>query len=1640
MILAMYIPHFRAGDVLLSINDASLEEMALEDVQSMIKNCPRGDVRVVAQAGPKESKQDDAGKETISSTALKEHGHHENVTHAKRKAEEETLPEVFANSAVCKPQVDMPSELISQGNSEISTKTAANLSNNLHDAEHKLGPVTSLRERLDDLITTEECDTVVEDSGLEGADLPPPIPPPPVPTGDWQIESSPVSLDKPLVQDTVQDVSLKTPTDFDDFFDERDRNSLSAIDDAEMDGVNSRSTQFPGGFAHLDSQSPDGYMLQKKEESLNKKDESLSSEEDIPLQIQIKPPSLFGDDTDSIPPALPRKVMKSSIDEDPSAVETRQWNGLENSPIKPPSLFDDDEESLPSLPHAPPPPKPPRLDKKFISVDTVSSNSSSPVPSWFYQESPDHTSKHSNISAVSGSSSRSHGHSPTLEVVDPFNDGSVEPLDGQSDDMASLPPAPPPPLSGTSSYSVRSPDAVASSPHGSQKVNISSPQPVKPERKNSKIRILPLRIRSRKVRKTSEQSALSSLGDTQHELSPETSPKGFGSESISGDVNGPPEDEMDSLPPAPPPPRLSPLTVENWENISDGLQPMKVQQVKPRPSRLSTDEQPVTTPTGVEPLHSSQHSPKRKNKSFRRHIMPLDEKESLPESTSSSTNIPVVSETDLPVNRPLEDDVAVTDSSDAMSPPPLPPEMELWSEAGLAEAELALLDQILTLEDSSRSGNEQSSEGGSPTPVKRPSFSKDLPIVNGQSLEIQEVPAAVESEDKLDQPILSNKDFSETSTAASSLQELPVKETERTPELKPVKSKAISNVSDTNEDSESESDVNDDQEATASEPKQHELSGMILKQLSEGHDTTGNLVKHRRPAPPIPARPAVHSKTSTIPRKSLPSGLGIQVLPSRPDIRPKAAPPPHEPTTKHKKEQQKLSSPVKEKSPKKLFSKGHKGKDKTADLKHLEPPDAAFESTHSGRERSRSWTKKLFGFGSRSKSADKSKDQENRSRSVSPSRGLFSRSRRSSPPPPPPSSKKVPLSEHKNERKKGPVNDKKEKGLVVDDTTNAPVLSPMVPSTSELDNPSFEEGRYMEGNNNTHGSLMKDEEELSRVVERGVPDDEPNAEDVVSTAQAESYYEEPESKSIDLNQELQDVSESDSLSKSVSTEGDDVKKLDVHVKTDTSLADRRLPPPPPPREKPLDTTALASDVDEKEEHAVEDRVPKKSPSKPPVPKKPVFIKSGSTPKTQQQRTIEELKFKCNKVSSCEDGLEAARESKNDLTFDIEGKSMGDSFEENDDLPSPGPPTFKPAPPPLSLPTKSIPDISDGFDETADSPRSPGPPQFKPPPPPLALSAMSVQNDVNSDKTLDPPSSPGPPRFKPAPPPIDLLIQSKNIDFERSDVPSTGDLPNVRPLPPIPNAGVMQEREGRGLARKEIVQDASVGNESTPAPQNDERRKTKPLPPIPAGFSPKTKNDSHKLSLSRQNAEECDISDNDDILELLEPKSELSHSQGASTEDFDYTQVAEPLILQNAADPVHASNSDDFSSEVSSEWDDTCSSTQGDPGPSLPGNKFTRSASFSIGDVHIQRPPAPAVVDDQKKRLPVATMRPPPPMRRRSSSLPQLFPAAAASEGGVGEKDYWLTGNLQQLINRRNQEPDVDEGITEVQVSQKLKNS
>ena len=171
-----------------------------------------------------------------------------------------------------------------------------------------------------------------------------------------------------------------------------------------------------------------------------------------------------------------------------------------------------------------------------------------------------------------------------------------------------------------------------------------------------------------------------------------------------------------------------------------------------------------------------------------------------------------------------------------MSPPPLPPEMELWSEAGSAEAELALLDQILSLEDSSRSGNEQSSEGGSPNSSKRAPLSEIVPE-ESPTREVQ------------DAPIISK--FQEASNCSESLEntfEQPLLQQyrrciqicPRAPFLK-VMSPTVSDSGAVAVDSCS---------ALANEKSLEGLPGRLSKQQSDDRDS-GRVIKQRRPAPPV---------------------------------------------------------------------------------------------------------------------------------------------------------------------------------------------------------------------------------------------------------------------------------------------------------------------------------------------------------------------------------------------------------------------------------------------------------------------------------------------------------------------------------------------------------------------------------------------------------------------------------------------------------------------------------------------------------------------------------------------------------------------------------------------------------------------
>ena len=1626
--------YFRVGDVLLSISDTPLDGVALEVVQDMIKNCPRGDVRVVAQAGPKPAVQETDNSMPLCAT---ERGRREELSFSMSRPGENHEP----NGPFPRTRVDLPEDLMSQGNSDIASKTLKNvlMSNGLQGSISSTPP----RQRRPD--ATKECEPVLENIRLEDSDfgdLPPLIAPPPVPTNDWQLESSAVPVGDLVVQDTAQEISLNPPSIFDDFFDNSPTDPSALVCESEMDNTAPSLTP-------VDSQPDDHSNLQLKVESFNTADESSSVQykpampsETAQAQQPIRPPSLFGDDTESLS-SSPAKPTVDLFDQDAAS-----WNGMKTVPLKPPSLFDDDLESLPSLPLPPPPPKPDKQSTGNYGLDTSSTNSSSPLQSpWLKQKIPNVTAwfRPSNVTATSRSEPRSsspssHGNISTLEVFDPFGGVPSEPSDVPDDDMASLPPAPPPPqlpVNRSSSQSSRSSNTETSLTHEQQntpQINRPLPPPAKPERKNSKKRLLPLRITSKKGRKTSEQINASPENDHRHESLPSSGHTRFDDYSRSSARVEPPEDDMESLPPAPPPPRMSPLTVESLENIVDGYQPVKVAQLIPN----QFEEQRATLSTGGDTSQSSQ-SPKKKKKSFRKNVIQQDVKESFSESSSQSTSFPLVPETNAPVatsgqqQSPPEDEIAVTDSSDAMSPPPLPPEMELWAETGSAEAELALLDQILNLEDSSRSGNEHSSEGGSTPASKRAAFPKDA--LDKEVTEIEDIPVVSKSEETSDRSKLFQG--SSESRNVASRHRPPDMNTGIQLDLPSMDSHFQIETTRTNDDSESLPVFVDSNMSRTSEIAHQGSPGRLLKQPSEDRDS-GNVVKQRRPAPPIPTRPQGNNKAGSISRKPLPAGLGVAVLPSRPpDMKHKTLPPSDQQSPKHQKEQKVLSLG---REKKKLFSKGHKSKQKQVDSNYLDSPDNSSEVNTEGRERSRSWTKKLFGFRSRSKSRDKTKERDDksrradRSRSVSPSRGLFSRSRRSSsPPPPPPSTKKVPMSKRgKDIEQKASDREQREHYMAASENTQIPVHPATVSSSTEP---------FVEGNNNKPDPQV--EEDFISALESNVVNAESHLYDEASGVQVQYDYEEAQVENVHLAQEMNELIDSKRRSSGLSKEYDVAKEPNMLSRMETSRIDRPLPVPPTRAE----ATAITSYVTAKEQGAVEYEAPQKPATKPPVPKKPLFLKSSSSPSRQQQRTVDELKRKFNKASTCDERPETAPENVEKLTFTSQDDGVQVAFSDHEDLPSPGPPTFKPILPPMALQA----DVNQNELEDRGipvCPNSPGPPRFKPLPPPLALKESGVQNGVNGHETTDVLDSPGPPQFKPEPPP--LLLRSENNDFEQEDRPSLPDQPHFRPLPPLPIASSKMQRheEDQCVAPKQnLVEDVPVENQDL---LDVEQRRTKPLPPIPTGFNLKTSASTdtcvdddadnysdYKLPLSRQDAQEYDNIE-DSKTETLQHRTILD-----STERNHYSQVSEdvtePLILQNEIVPVNTSHSDDFeSSDLSSEWDDTCSSTQDDHGFQAPGARFIRSASFSAGDVQAKQPPpagAFAGAEDQKRLPPVILKRPPPPMRRRSSSLPHLFAESDASQAESGSMDYWHTGNLQELINSRNQEPDVDEGIIEVQVRQ-----
>ena len=1393
------------------------------------------------------------------------------------------------------------------------------------------------------LTAAEEYELVWGSNELESAntddDLPPPSPPPPVPSEDLQLEIWEASDDELFGQDIVQDTSLNPPAIFGDNLEDGSPVVGSTPGGETENEKPSLEEPCPTlrGSSSEDNLRLNQTSVISEDASSNCDVVPLTPSDKSQLPLPIKPPSLFGDDTESLSPVSPEKHRLDSFNED-----TASLDGVKTLPIKPPSLFGDDLESLPSVDRLPSPPKRNNHSANKKSVGANSSNSSSALhPPLYQRKSLDKTSELRCSNTTS----------------DSFRDDGIDIPDDDS-----LPPAPPPPRSSMTTetaWSVRSSDTRPSLLHEHPNLPyISSPLPptTQPELLNSKKRILPIRIRSKKGGKTSDRIHASLEND------PSSNNAEFDDQSRQMADVEPPEDDMESLPPAPPPPKVTPLSLETLENMVDGYQPSIIKEV----TQLNSGESgAMATPGGETSPPAS--SPKKK-KSFRGIVM-RRENEQVSQPPSQTLTDSLCPETNSGVDistkqaSSLDEEIAGTDSFDAMPPPShFPPEMELWSESESAKAELALLDQVLSLEDSSKSGNELSSEGGSTPRSKRVAFPKREQSETPTDIEI--IPS---------KPQKAN-DCSERSVRLEdSVQISP--DTETQPDLP---SHSLTDTTKPSEDSEMSPS-----EVLYAKVIPRKFRQQSSKQEGDSSDM-GDAVPHRGPAPPIPVQQKVNNNSNNHSRKSRSAVLGIEVLPSKPDIKSKSSTlPVHRPPQKEQR--------------KKLFSKSHKSKQDQSDSNYLEPPVTSVGANSHGQERSRTWTQKLFGFRSRSKSRDKTSQREeknrqtDRSRSVSPPRGLFSRGRKSSPSPPPPYGHKVSTRQGRKDIHETDLSKNRSEFYVpVEMNPNFPTHQAMRPSSVELNDnketPSVEgmeiasHSQYEEviGGYAFEDHAINADVRLYGDASR-VSESDPDEDEDYYTYLSEGPHNGGEGKEIDICP-VEDLE----------------KENEFLGSLETSSTGRPLPEPP---KQPRGATPMS---DKDEQVADEENVPKKLVSKPSVADKPHCHLSSSFPnKLQHQRTEEELNFKFSKASSLDD---------------TDPLNTGISFRE--DLSSPGPPTFKPKPPPVASQARV--DIGNMEDDHRELtfPTSPGPPRVKPEPPPLEFEESEPRYGLDDDETSDGEHSTGPPSFKPQPPPS-LLLKSTN-DLDTEDQPSMREPPHFSP---VPSAAERMEKQ-------------NTEQEVSP-------RELKHLPPAPSdvyvhtstekdtyAIPDRSRNKTHqRLPFSRQDAQ--DYANHEDGLntEVGDRESEVSEVEVNidRTDQFSLNSEAAQVNVSDGYDEVEVS-------DQSSDWDETGSlphDDREDNTSSQPGEKFTRSRSFSGAGIETKQL---SHAKEGKKLLPdVSLKRPPEPIRRRSSSLPQLLPEKHGADNG----DHWCSGNLQELISSRNEEANADEGVFEVQVSREL---
>ena len=1598
--------YFRVGDAILSLNDISLDGMHIEEVRNLIKNCPRGDVQIIAHARPKTIQLSEVEKNISLGQPMEHYDLHVTPVQVNNCAPEkmqfsnkDELQDLLLGTEFCTFQVGLPSKFVSQKISDVAGNTPIHLE---IDKENHLPPLvaTTNPSLIKDILVTKESNVdekITDMYHINVNNIPPSTPPPPVPEENQvsKVESPLTSLDDTLLKNRIQDVSVHSLTPGDSmtvvhihsFPDLNSEAEKIPLHDACLHRYNSSSTSHSTGMSidHVIYQQiplKSSFDLHEKQTyssiiCLESELQQLPPEEEQQT-LPLKPPSLFGDGTETLPTvSLPNST--ASVQRTWNAVDDKY--GRQHSLLKPPSLFGDDTEG-PSAAASLPVTNKNVLEEQIAQVnespwdsedklsikppslfaDDLSGVAFFPVTSTSIEQKNHSKQEHTMQKGMLKFPSPAQVNVPIadkttseLEIRQSSAYGFVNSvvatssLDVPDDD--SLPPAPPPPrkrVNRSSSWSIGSSFRKDPVSHGSGEHvhNNSHLQPaVKMEQKSSKRRMLPLRVRSKRGRKASEECKSEFEAEQYREgLSHTISVDGSVAVTSSGDAGKPllsdthaepPEDDMESLPPAPPPPRVSPartspLTAGSGATNSPLLTHSPHKQVE----IITSLFQPQDVQLSLESCNPTHPHPNRK--SFRKTAVHADIEDLVHESSALDS-----SSVEVQITGGIK--VDLSESHDPTTSPPLPAQMELWSEVGSAEAELAFLDQILTLEDSSKSGNEQSSEEGNLVLGKGGSSAKGALSINKIPRQFEENPLLPGCQSTYPAETLSyEKDSSEESSLVFShnigdgLPDSTVKASTSSKEL--------------NQDKESYSAIHlERQEGKV------DLQDMPNTISVEGNTSeiaqAKNVVKQRRPAPPIPIRLPEAFKTASLPSKPVAANLISGAFPTAVPVDMKAATLPNQqktaltPSSQHKEDECSLPA-AKDTTNKKQAHKNQKGKKKHVDAQTISDQ----ELSEGKSEQSRSWTKRLFGFRSRSKSSDKSNNKKKRTRSVSPPRGVLPKSKSSIVPPPLPSNKKPPLSEksresyEKNKKKQGAKGNQSPDNKIPLPKPLRSEPSPMKKRDKLLDDCcNKEQNNKLNSNLPDHHSAHSSFDSNALVEGSGVL----LATDLVTQ---NNIYQKERGDVDYLNKAT--ILTTDSREPCVMMGEANLATVDVN-----EIPSSDKPYPFPNHAKPLPTAQFAHYA-RKDENITEDNMHVNVAVKPPVPKKPRFLKAASMLASEQGNGLKDKEQKLDKALS----LDSGRDTMSNFTDDT--SRLHASYSD------------------VSLPARG---------------------RIKPPP--LVLEKELDENKINMDEIEDCPSSPGPPTFKPPPPP-GVIIQK-------------------------PNETVVCPQETSQAMTQECLAEAS-------SQRFGRQRKMKPLPPIPNDFIPIAKEESEgeKESLvkpfnqiipqlSRQYAQEQYDQSHENQASFEKENWLLEVSPAHSTsEGYDHAEVSE--LEQPSNIPLNVSDSDDFScSEPSAEWED-CTS-QENLGSSPVSSKLVKSASFSVGDYPLK--PSPGE-DNQQKPVP-ASISPPPLMRRRSSSLPG-FPAEA--EQGPEIANYWHTGNIQELINSRNKEPDVNEGIIEVQVS------